>query len=62
MNFAHNDIAGEQEGVRQRKYSALLEQASASKESCAQALMQLKTEIEGIGIAYDSLFDTEQYR
>ncbi len=62
LNFAHNDIAGEKDGVRQRKCSTLLEQASASKRSCAQALMQLKTEIEAIGIAHDNLFDTEQYR
>ncbi len=62
LNFARNDIADEKDEVLQRKYSALLEQASTSKESRAQALMQLKTEIEGIGIAYDSLFDTEQYR
>ncbi len=55
LNFARNDIAGEKDGVQQRRYSTLFEQA-ASKGSHAQALMQLKTEIEGIGIAYDSTF------
>lgn len=38
LNFAHDDIAGETDGVRQRKYNALLEQACASKESRARAL------------------------
>ncbi len=62
LNFARNDIAGEKDEARQRKYTALLEQACAGKEYHAQALKQLNTEIEAIGIAYNSLFDTEQYR
>ena len=53
-DIAYNDIAGEKDGVQQRKYSALLELACASKDSCAHALMQLKSEIEAIGIAYNS--------
>ena len=62
INFARNDVEDEVDNTRRVKYSRVLDEACSGKESRDRALKLLKSEIDAIGISYDSLFNTEQYR